>query len=272
MAEHLADPDLLLVEVDEEAATYHWAHPPGAAFVDWQESFRTLTSAAPEGPAALADLLSRLGVSPETLLVLYGDSRNQFAASTYWLLRYYGHDRVALMDGGRSAWLRRGLPLTDESAARPSARYPVPTPVPRLRAGRDEVLAHLAGRVPGGLLVDCRPPDAYAGQVVEEPGRGEQPPIAHGHVPGAVNLPVHLLVDDGGAVRSTHELERIAARHGLTRERSITTYCHLSDRGALAWFVLSEVLGFPDVKVYDGGWWEYAHLVGVPVRAADTPA
>ncbi len=182
VAERLDDPDMLLVEVDG-AATYHWSHLPGAGFLDWHDQIRTLTGPRPGDAEAFVRLMSALGASPDTRIVLYGDAHNQFAASALWLLRYHGHEHLHLLDGGREAWVRAGGALTDRMSVRRPTAYPARQRCSDVRATRDDVLAHLRGELPGGVVVDCRPAEAFVGLLLEQPGTFEQSPPSRGHVP-----------------------------------------------------------------------------------------
>lgn len=265
VAEHLGDPGLVLVEVDEETSSHHWAHVPGATYLDWQDCRRELLAARPGSTAAFERLMSVRGIRPEDDVVLYGDSANRFAAGVLWLMRQHGHRSLRLMDGGRTAWSAAGLPLTERETVREATQYRAAGADPSPRATRDDVLAHLAAPDPGAVILDCRTQREYAGRAAGPASDFGDLCVERGHMPGAVNLPAADLVTADGTLLPPDELERAFTGLGLRRDNCITAYCHTADRSCLVWFALHEVLGWPSVQVYDGGWLEYGHLLGAPV-------
>lgn len=264
VARRLDDPEVVVLQVDEEAADHHVAHPPGSGFVDWHDGVRGLLTPGPTGREHFEELMSSRGIRPQDDVVLFGDADNRYAAAVLWLLRLHGHRRLRLMDGGRVAWLSKGLPLTDQETRRPRTTYRGGPPVPGVRVSRDELLAELSGQAPASVLLDCRSVREHLGHSARA-ARGAVSADVGGHVPGAQNLPVSLLVDPDGSLFDSRRLEALLGAAGLSREQTLTAYCHRSERSCLAWFVLHEVLGYPNVRVYDGGWQEYSHLVGVPI-------
>ena len=268
VAGHLSDPQVVVLQVDQEAADHHAAHPPGSGFVDWHDCLRGLLAPGEKGREHFEELMSARGVRPQDDVVLFGDADNRYAAAVLWLMRLHGHRRLRLMDGGRAAWLARGLPLTDQETIRPRTSYRRGPPVPGVRVSRDDLLAELSGQAPVSVLLDCRSSREHLGHPARA-ARGEVAADVAGHVPGAQNLPVSLLVDTDGTLLDVVRLEGLLVAAGLSREQTITAYCDRSERSCLAWFVLHEVLGYPDVRVYDGGWQEYSHLVGAPVCRAE---
>lgn len=267
VAERLGTPGLVLLEVDEEASVHHWSHMPGAGFVDWQDARRALLQAGPASATAFEELMSQRGVQAEDDVVLFGDSHNRFAAGVLWLMRLHGHRSLRLMDGGRSAWLAQGLPMTEQETVRRPSAYRAGAPDPSVRATRDDLLRQIAEPSAADVVVDCRTNEEYAGLSTGPDGVCGDVCGERGHVPGALSLPAGDLVADDGALLSPVELERVVAGAGLQPEHRITTYCHTSDRSCLVWVALHLVLGFPCVRVYDGGWHEYGHLLGAPVSA-----
>lgn len=264
MAERLGAPGVVVVEVDEEATLHHWSHIPGSTFIDWQDCKRSLLEREPAGTAAFEELMSERGVLPEDDVVLSGDSANCYALGALWLMRHHGHRSLRLMDGGRAAWLARRLPMTVEETVRPRTSYRTGPPDPSVRATRDDLLRQLADPAPGDVVVDCRTAEEFSG-LSRGPAAATDACSPRGHVPGAINLPVDDLVADDGTLLPAHELARVVSACGLRPQDRITTYCHTSDRSCLVWFALHAVLGFPSVRVYDGGWQEYGYLVGVPL-------
>lgn len=265
VAEHLGDPGLVLVEVDEEAATHHWSHVPGATYVDWQDCRRVLLADRPASTTAFEELMSARGISPRDDLVLYGDGANRYATAVLWLMRQHGHGSLRIMDGGRDAWTAQGLPLTEDETVRPTTRYRAGAGDPGVRATRDDVLQHMASPTPGAVLLDCRTEQEYAGRASGPDSEFGDLCAERGHMPGAVHLPAADLVTDDGTLLARKELERLLVERGLGPESAVTAYCHTSDRSCLVWFALHEVLGYPSVRVYDGGWLEYGHLLNAPV-------
>ena len=264
VAERIDDPRLVLVEVDEEAATHHWSHVPGATFIDYQDTRRSLLAQGPEGTAAFEALMSLRGLHPDDDVVLYGDGDNRFASAVLWLMRQHGHRSLRLMSGGRAAWLAEGLPMTDEETVRPATAYRARAGDPTVRATRDDLLRQLAEPRPDDLVVDCRTGKEFDGRVCGPRGLGDLS-LERGHVPGAVNIAAEDLLTPGGGLLAAEPLAQLFAERGVRPEHRVTAYCHTSDRSCLVWFALREVLGFPCVRVYDGGWQEYGHLVGAPV-------
>lgn len=265
VAERLGDPGLVLVEVDEEAATHHWSHVPGATYVDWQDCRQALLAHRPGSTTAFEELMSSRGIRPEDDVVLYGDAANRYATAVLWLLRHHGHRSLRVMDGGRAAWAEQGRAMTDQETVRPVTRYRAGASEPAVRATRDDVLQQVASPASGAVLLDCRTHREYVGEASGPASDFGDLCAGRGHVPGAVNLPAGDVVGDDGRLLPHDELLRVFADVGLRADQHITVYCHTSDRSCLVWFALHEVLGFPWVRVYDGGWIEYGHLLGAPV-------
>ena len=261
-AEVAAQPHLVLVEVDEDPAAYHFSHPAGALFVDWQERVRALLSAAPAGTHAFEGLMSSLGITPEDDVVLYGDADNRYAASLLWMMRHHGHERLRLMDGGRPRWVAEGRPMVEDETVRTSTRYRAGAPDHSVRATRDDLASYVGGTA--GTLVDCRAYTEYTGRATPA-GMRVDPGTVRGHMPGAVNLPLTRLVAPDGGLLAPKELVSRAAEYGLHPRLDLIAYCHRSERSSLTWFALHEVLGYPHMRVYDGGWQEYGNLVGAAV-------
>jgi thiosulfate/3-mercaptopyruvate sulfurtransferase len=265
VAEHLDDHGLVLVEVDEEAATHHWSHIPGATFIDWQDCRKGLLGPAPAAIAAFERLMSLRGIRPDDDVVLYGDGQNRYAAAVLWLMRLHGHRSLRLMDGGRAAWTALGLPMTEQESKRAPSAYVAGPGDPAVRATRDDLLSQLMAPTPEAVVVDCRTPQEFSGGSGGPAEEFGDLCAERGHVPGAINLPYSDLLAPDGTLLEVEQLEQALSARGLHVRQSITTYCHSADRSSLVWFALSEVLGYPSVRVYDGGWLEYGHLMGVPV-------
>ena len=261
------DPDVVLLEVDEDAAAYYQGHLPGAQVLDWQDDLHDPVRRRFLSQERFEALMDAKDITRDTHVVLYGDGDNVFAAHAYWIFRYYRHPRVSLLDGGRRAWQAAGGALVQECPVRPRGQgYASPGPDPAIRITREELLWSCVGAPPGVRLLDCRTPEEYAGH----PGHAVDLPVERhrvvGHIPGARNLPAETLLDKSGAFRPEEELRRIGAEHGISPEVDVVVYCRVAGQSSLTWFALHELLEHPSVRNYDGGWAEYGSLVDVPVQ------
>jgi thiosulfate/3-mercaptopyruvate sulfurtransferase len=265
VAQHTADPAYRLVEVDEDTAAYAAGHIEGAIAWHWKDDLHEGLRREFLDQQGLARLLSRSGVGPEATVVLYGGNNNWFATYAYWLLRYLGFDRAMLMDGGRKKWELEGRALVT-TEPRLTAADPGPLAPLRgeLRAFRDDVLAHLGG--PGKTMVDVRSPAEFSGEVLAPPHLPQEQAQVPGHVPGAANVPWASAAREDGSFKSDAELTEIYGAVGVTPDTDVIAYCRIGERSSHTWFVLHELLGYPQVRNYDGSWTEYGSLVGVPVE------
>jgi thiosulfate/3-mercaptopyruvate sulfurtransferase len=255
-----------ILEVDEDTEAYGRGHVPGALAVHWQRDLQDPIRRQFIGPEAFAALMDRLGVGNHTQVVFYGGNNNWFAAYAYWYFRYYGHQPVALMDGGRKKWELEGRPLTTEApAATPTSGYLVKGPVEEIRALRDQVEQAL-GRSGVGL-VDVRSPEEYRGELLAPPHLPQEQAQRPGHIPGARNIPWAKAVDpQTGAFLPAERLRSLYEGQGLTPDLEVVAYCRIGERSAHSWFVLHELLGYPRVRNYDGSWTEWGSMVGVPIE------
>jgi thiosulfate/3-mercaptopyruvate sulfurtransferase len=268
LAEHTEDPDVVVLQVDEEASRYFDGHVPGALLLSWLDDLHAPVRRGYLDADAIADLLGRLGISPDTHVVVLGDAYNTYAACAFWLLRYYGHHRVSLVDGGIRAWIAEGRPLTsDDVAPRPAVTYPVPEEDPEVRATRDDILDRFVGEHPGTALLDCRTPIEYEGRGatgVDLPVERHRVP---GHVPGARNLnSVDVLDPETHRFLPVDVIQAMFAERGVRDDVEVALYCRLAERSSLLWFALHELLGHRHARNYDGGWAEYGSLMDVPVE------
>jgi thiosulfate/3-mercaptopyruvate sulfurtransferase len=259
---HLEDQTIRLVEVDVDTSAYDTGHAPNAVGWNWMTQLCDRTVRDIIQKPELEKLLGTSGITRSTTIVLYGDNSNWFAAWAFWQLKMYGHPDVRLMDGGRKKWLEEGRSITQ---ARPSfgrVTYVADGPSYETRAFRPDVLAVLSQ--PRVELVDVRSPQEYSGEVLSPPGLAETCQRG-GHIPGAVNIPWSKACNDDGTFRNTEELETLYAAAGVTPNKAVITYCRIGERSAHSWFVLTQLLGYPNVRNYDGSWTEWGNLVNAPV-------
>ena len=267
LATHLDDPGIRIVEVDEDTQAYHRGHVPNAVAVNWTTDLQDPIRREFVSPDAFARLQDRLGITNATTVVLYGGNNNWFAAYAYWYYKVYGHGDVRLVDGGRKAWELEGRQLvTGSPAITATTGYRSASPDLDIRAFRDQVLTRYVG-VAGTALVDVRSPEEYRGEKLAPdhlPSEAAQRP---GHIPGAVNIPWAKAVDgESGRFLPAEALRDLYGGQGLTGEKDIVAYCRIGERSAHTWFVLHELLGYPNVRNYDGSWTEWGSLVGVPIE------
>ncbi|MGH9102846.1 MAG: sulfurtransferase [Acidimicrobiales bacterium] len=268
VAEHLSDPDVVVVEVDEDASAYHRSHIPGAVGLDWRADFQDPLRRTFLGPEGFAALMDSRGIANDQHVVLYGGSNNWFAAYAYWYFKIYGHESVSLMDGGRKRWEMQHREMTSDATKRgATSGYKTQQPNSALRAMRDQVLSEFVGAPAGKALVDVRSPEEFSGEkLAPEHLPGESAMVA-GHVPGAVNVPWSKAVNpDTGAFLPEEDLSRLYGDKGVTPDKEVVAYCRIGERSAHTWFVLRELLGYRNVRNYDGSWTEYGSLVDVPVE------
>ena len=268
VADNLNAPGIVLAEVDEDATAYLTNHIPGAVGFDWKADFQDpirRTFLDREGFSALMD--SR-GISNDDHVVLYGGNNNWFAAYAYWYFKVYGHDKVSLMDGGRKLWELQGRELTaDETKVATSSGYTASAANEDIRAKRDQILAEFVDASGNKATVDVRSPAEYAGELIAPPHLPNEGAQVPGHIPGAANVPWATAVNpDTGAFLPADELRTIYSDKGVTEDKEIAAYCRIGERSAHTWFVLHEILGYPNVRNYDGSWTEYGSLVDVPVE------
>jgi thiosulfate/3-mercaptopyruvate sulfurtransferase len=264
----LGDPKVVIVEADERPALYRVSHVPGAHCVDWRTDLQDATTRDLPGNEAMRQLWRRLGIGRSSHVVLYGDKNNWYACFAYWVFRYYGLQRLSLLDGGRQTWINDKRPVTtDEPEPGVASRVPPPAPDPALRATWRTVL-DTSDRA---ALIDVRTPAEYAGDLLTEPGYPEEAAQRGGHIPGAVSQPWDRATSVDGRFHPRDELRAIYGPHGVDDGRPIITYCRIGERSAHTWFVLHELLGVEDVRNYDGSWTEWGSMIGMPVKTGDEP-
>ena len=261
VADHLNDPNIRLLEVDVDTAAYGQGHIQGAVGVNWTTQLGDPVRRDIPSPEAWARLLGEAGVEPETRIIFYGDNNNWFAAFAYWISKIYGHENAALMNGGRKKWELENRPLTTDPPSVSPTSYPARQPNFQYRAYLKDVLDLPSGTA----LVDVRSPAEFSGEVIAPPGMSETAQRA-GHVPGAANIPWAQAANEDGTFKSPEQLRELYASKGVTADKDVVAYCRIGERSSHTWFVLKELLGFRNVRNYDGSWTEYGSVVGVPIE------
>jgi thiosulfate/3-mercaptopyruvate sulfurtransferase len=255
--------DIRVVEVDEDTDAYNWGHIPGALCLNWRTEMQDQVRRDLVSPEGFARIVGSRGIGPNDTVILYGGNNNWFAAYAYWLFRLYGHGDVRLMDGGRKKWELENRPVDNQVPAVTPKYYPVPTPDASIRVHRDEVVAAV-NRVP---MIDVRSSDEFSGKLAAPPHLPAEQAQKKGHIPGARNVPWSKAAREDGSFRDVAELRKLYIEEaGLKEGGPVITYCRIGERSSHTWFVLRELLGFKDVKNYDGSWTEYGSLVGVPIQ------
>jgi thiosulfate/3-mercaptopyruvate sulfurtransferase len=265
LAEHANTADIRIIEVDEDTDAYGVRHIPGSIAWHWSDDLHDRPRRELISREQVTELLAKSGVGPETTVVLYGGNNNWFAAYAYWTLKYRGFDRVKLVDGGRKKWeAEQRAQTTEIPTIVPADPGPLGPERPELRAFRDDVLRTLNDT--DHARVDVRSPAEYTGELVAPPHLPQEQAQVPGHIPGAANVPWALAAREDGSFKSDDELRELYGDVGVTPEKQVTAYCRIGERSSHTWFVLHELLEYPDVRNYDGSWTEYGSLVGVPVE------
>jgi thiosulfate/3-mercaptopyruvate sulfurtransferase len=264
LAEHLDDPSLVVAEVDENPGLYDDGHVPGAVKLHWRDDLQDPVERDLVDKEAFELLMGRLGISDASRVLLYGDKNNWFAAYAYWYLKIYGHEDVRILDGGRQKWLDEGRELTTEVPSSERVEYRASERDETLRAYRDALREGLGA--PEKALVDVRSPQEFAGDLVAPPGYEQEGAQRTGHIPSAQSIPWAQAVRDDGTFRSREELQALYESKGITAGKEVTAYCRIGERSAHTWFVLRQLLGYEQVKNYDGSWTEWGNLVDVPIE------
>ena len=268
LEDHLADTDLRIVEVCSirDDKTYHEGHIPGAMWVYWKSACWQDTDRDFITPAAMAQLFGRMGIGPHSTVVLYGDPV-QYGSYAFWAFTMAGHANLRLLDGGRRKWVTEGRPMSRNVPRFPAVDYPTPTGTSSMRVGRRNVRDNL--QQPKRLLLDLRSPEEYTGKRVSEYSF----PVDHGaeragRIPGAIHLYFKELLNEDNSFKSAAELRRVLAAAGVAPEKfdDVVCYCRLSHRATIAWIAMTQILGYTNVKIYDGSWTEWGSIVGYPIE------
>ena len=265
LAAHLDDESVVVVESDEDVLLYDTGHIPGAVKIDWHADLNDPIVRDYVDGGGFAKVMAAKGISRDSTVVFYGDNFNWWAAYALWVFHLFGHEDLRLLDGGRQKWVAEGRPMTTEPVTRPSTDYPI---VERhdgsARAFRNDVLSHIADR---GALIDVRSPQEFSGELLHMPDYPQEGSLRGGHIPGAANVPWKRAANDDGTFKSRAELEAIYDDEvGLDRESDVIAYCRIGERSSHTWFVLTQLLGYPNVRNYDGSWTEWGNVVGVPIE------
>jgi thiosulfate/3-mercaptopyruvate sulfurtransferase len=266
VADHLKDPGLRIIESNEDVLLYDTGHLSGAVNIDWQRDLQDQTIRDYIDPQAFASLCSRNGITPETKCIFYGDKSNWWACFALWVFRLFGHTKVKIMNGGRDKWIAEGRPLTREVTEYHSLPYPVPAERrdSEIRAYYDEALAQSQSGAP---LIDVRSPAEFKGLVTHMPEYPQEGVLRGGHIPGAHSLPWTMAVNTDATFKSPEELRKIYQDDlGLKRDDEIIAYCRIGERSSHTWFVMTYLLGFENVRNYDGSWTEWGNRVGAPIE------
>jgi thiosulfate/3-mercaptopyruvate sulfurtransferase len=264
VAEHLDDPGVVVAEVDENTDLYDEGHIPGAVRLHWRDDLQDPVERDLVEKAEFEQLLGRLGISNDTTVVLYGDKNNWFAAYAYWYLKIYGHADVRILNGGRQKWIDEGRELSTEEPSPQPASYTASDRDESIRAFRDYVREAIDSG--GAKLVDVRSPQEYSGELLAPPGYEQEGASRGGHIPTAQSIPWAQAVSDDGTFKAADDLRSLYGAKGIGPDQETIAYCRIGERSAHTWFVLHELLGYGDVRNYDGSWTEWGNLVDVPIE------
>lgn len=263
--QHHKDANIRIAEVDyDPVANYNLGHVPGSVLIDWKKDINDPVRRDILSQEATTELLQRVGVSDSTTLVLYGDYNNWFAAFAFWVLKYYGFKDVRLMNGGRKKWLDEEQPIAKEITTYARGNFKASKSNDSLRAYLQDVRGVLGKK--GHALVDVRGPKEFSGEILAPPEYPNEHAQRGGHIPGAANIPWGQAVKEDGTFKSVEELKQLYEPKGITKDKKIITYCRIGERSSHTWFVLKYLLGYSDVKNYDGSWTEWGNMVRNPVE------
>lgn len=264
--DHLKDPKVRIAEVDYDAkANYELGHIPGAVLFDWKNDINDPLTRNVLTKEACQNLLQNAGVNNDTTLLLYGDFNNWFAAFAFWVLKYYGYNDIKLINGGRKKWLQEDRELTKDVFSYSKGNFAASEPDSKIRVFLDEVKRAVSA--PGLKMVDVRSPKEFSGEILAPPEYPTEHAQRGGHIPGAVNIPWAQAVNDSdGTFKNTEELKQLYGSKGITPDKEIIAYCRIGERSSHTWFVLKYLLGYPNVKNYDGSWTEWGNMIANPIE------
>ncbi len=265
VADHLHDPNVRLVESNEDILMYDIKHIPGAVQIDWQKDLNDPVRRDYLDRKKFEALMSEHGIGNDTLVVFYGDKNNWWATYAFWVFQLFGHTNARVMDGGRARWEAEGRPMDRDVPSYPATTYKAPARADyKIRATRDQVLEHIRDQRP---LVDVRSPGEFSGELLHMPNYPQEGALRGGHIPGARNIPWARAANADGTFKPASELRAIyETEQGLHPDDNVVAYCRIGERSSHTWFVLTYLLGYPNVRNYDGSWTEWGNLVNVPIE------
>jgi len=264
VADHLNDPNIRLLESNEDILLYNMGHIPNAVKIDWVGELNDQMRRDYLDRAGFAKLMSQKGITNETTVIFYGDKNNWWATYAFWVFQLFGHSNAKMMNGGRAKWVEENRPMTKEIPATTPTNYNAPERNDHeIRAFRNEVLAHLETK---GALVDVRSPGEFAGTLLHMPDYPQEGALRGGHIPGARSIPWAKAANADGTFKSVEELKALYEGEGITPDKEVIAYCRIGERSSHTWFVLTYLLGYPKVRNYDGSWTEWGNSVGVPIE------
>ena len=268
VAERLDDTDdIRLIESNEDVLLYDTGHIPNAVKIDWVNDLQQDDVRDFIDRETFANLCEEKGISNDTTVVFYGDKNNWWACYAFWVFQLYGHENAFIMDGGRKKWIDEDRTLTKEKPDFAAGTYTAPEQDLSIRAFRDQVLQHMKEN---GPMVDVRSPEEFRGEITHLPDHPEESSMRGGHIPGARSVPWSKAANEDGTFKSREELEEIyLQQEGLDPEEETVAYCRIGERSSHTWFVLKYLLGFENVRNYDGSWTEWGNLVGMPIEKGD---
>ena len=266
VASHLKDPGIRIVESNEDPLLYPSGHIPGAVEVDWTRDLNDPVRRDYLGREGFEALMRRIGATRDTTVIFYGDKNNWWASYAFWVFQLFGHDKAKIMDGGRIKWVNEGREVSKEVPSYPASDYTAPErDDKRIRAYRDDVLQHVQGQ---RRLIDVRSPAEYTGERLHMPEYPNEGALRGGHIPGAASVPWAKAVNpDDGTFKKADELRALYENEGKVKpDDDVIVYCRIGERSSHTWFVLTHLLGYKQVRNYDGSWTEWGNLVGVPIE------
>ena len=264
LEQNIDSDSIVVVEVDEDIQAYEKGHIPNAIAINWETELHDLPRREFITSEQLAKLLGEKGISDDQTIVLYSGNNNWFAAYAYWLFLYRGVTNVKLLNGGRKKWELESRLLSQDEPSRSAATYNIGPEQPQFRIFREEVIKR--AEQPDNAWVDVRSPEEYRGELLAPPHLPQEQAQVPGHIPGAANITWSKTVNEDGTFKSPDELRALYEAEGITAEKDVVAYCRIGERSSHSWFVLKELLGFQNVRNYDGSWTEYGSLVGVPIE------
>jgi thiosulfate/3-mercaptopyruvate sulfurtransferase len=261
--QHKNDPKVRVAEVDyDPTANYTLGHVPGSVLIDWKADINDPLTRNIITKQACESLLQRVGVNDDTTLVLYGDFNNWFAAFAFWVFKYYGYKDVRLMNGGRKKWLEEDKPVTKDIPSHSKGNFKASEPDSSIRV----FLKYVRDTLGSKILVDVRGPKEFTGEILAPPEYPTEHAQRGGHIPGAVNIPWGQAVNEDGTFKSADELQKLYQSKGVAADKEVISYCRIGERSSHTWFVLKYLLGYPNVKNYDGSWTEWGNMIDNPIE------